>query len=168
MALFSGGRYIRAKLRQAVPEFWPGLEAQESTVDEYLAFWTFEGNEDGKPIKAEFKRRFAEVEGVLTGGEKDDIVHEAVCIMQFMVGVVEEIATAVGGDGRFTQHEFAAGQHRNTVNGAGASGVELQVGDEPSMWWLLLKHCLPMGIAELIAGASKAVTMGMKPLCGRV
>ena len=156
MALFSGGRYIRARLRGAGSEFWTitGEEKAGSIhIDEAaLSFWNFEGEEDGEDVKAEFKQRFTEIEGWLTGEERDEVVQEAVFIMDSLMGVVTAIAETVGRENRCRK---AAGRH---------GGVE---GDEPSVRWLCLKHILPMGMFELITGASKAIAMGVESLDGK-
>ncbi len=163
MALFSGGRYIRARLRGAGAGFWGekgveggkglGDDEKEAGMDGYLGFWTFEGEEDGEDLKAEFKDRFASVEGILTEAEKDEVVQEAVFIMQSMIGVVVEISEVFGTG----LSEAAAGGR--TVDDEMVDG---RVHDEPSMRWLLLKHVLPMGMVELIAaGARSAASVGM-------
>ncbi|KAK3174192.1 hypothetical protein OEA41_001436 [Lepraria neglecta] len=157
MALFSGGRYIRVKLRQAGSGFWTGSGGEKGTdMDDYLSFWTFDGQEDGEDIKTEFKRRFAGVEAYLTDEECEDVVQEAVYIMQSMLEVVGEIAETVG----TRQAGLAIGQYGEIGRGE-KSTVEVAEADEPSMRWLFLKHVLPMGMAELIAGASRAVTTGI-------
>ncbi len=133
MALFSGGRYIRARLRGAGGEFWSGGD-EEGTADRYLTFWSFEGGEDGEDLKAEFKDRFASVEERLTEGEKDEVVKEAVFVMRAVEGVVGEVAEVIG--------EGAGGQ--------------------PGMRWLLLKHVLPMGMVELVEAVGRgAVGVGV-------
>lgn len=158
MALFSGGRYIRARLRGAGREFWTMSnekekeKAEDIDIDGALSFWTFEGREDGEDVKAEFKQRFAEMEGWLTSEERDEVVQEAVYIMDAMMGVVEEIAETIGKEDPCPK---AAGRH---------GGVDM---DEPNVRWLCLKHILPMGMFELITGASKAVMMGFEPLYGK-
>ncbi len=162
MALFSGGRYIRARLRGAGAGFWDkgvegerglGDDEKEAGVDGYLGFWTFEGEEDGEDLKAEFKDRFASVEGILTEAEKEEVVQEAVFIMQSMIDVVVEISELFGTG----LSEAAAGGR--TVDDETVDG---RVHDEPSMQWLLLKHVLPMGMVELIAaGARSAASVGM-------
>ncbi len=158
MALFSGGRYIRARLREAGTQFWMGAESEKGgNVDEFLSFWTFEGQEDGEDIKADFKQRFAEMEGYLTGQEREEVVQEAKYIMDTMIEVVKEIAETVEREDSCLK---AAGRSLERH-----SGVER---DETSVRWLGLKHILPMGMFELITGASKAVMMGIEPLYGRV
>lgn len=158
MALFSGGRYIRARLREAGSEFWmmTGKEKEKGgdiDIDEaVLSFWNFDGAEDGEDVKAEFKQRFAELEGRLTDEQRDEVMQEAVFIMDSLMGVVEEIAETVG---RENTCRKATGWH---------GGVE---GEEPSVRWLCLKHILPMGIFELITGTSKAIMMGVESLEGK-
>ena len=157
MALFSGGRYIRARLREAGTEFWTGAESEKGgKIDDALSFWTFEGQEDGEDIKADLKQRFAEMEGCLTGQEREEVVQEAKYIMDTMMEVVEEIADTVKREDLCLK---AAGRSLERHNGAER--------DEPSVRWLGLKHILPMGMFELITGASKAVMMGIEPLYGR-
>ena len=145
MALFSGGRYIRRKLKRAGPGFWSAqpaadhetntmvsheevrgakmilrelldkkvldeatyeeqtkkqnerrsnkclLEDAEEKEEEALSFWHFEGDQDGEDIKADFKRRFASVEGYLNEEEKQEIVEEGVFVMESMHFIVQEI-----------------------------------------------------------------------------
>ena len=158
MALFSGGRYIRARLRDAGTKFWTGGESEKGgDMDEVLSFWTFEGGEDGEDVKADFKQRFGELEKCLTGQEMEEVVQEAAHIMDAMMGLVEEIAQIV--------------ERRNSCPKAAGRSLERHDGpqrDEPSLRWLGLKHILPMGMFELITGASKAVMMGIEPLYGKV
>ena len=158
MALFSGGRYIRARLREAGAEFWTGGESEKGgDIDEVLSFWTFEGEGDEEDIKADLKQRFAEMEGCLNGKEREEVVQEATYIMDTMVGVVEEIAEIVGEEDLCLK---AAGRSLERHGGA-ESG-------EPSLWWLGLKHILPLGMFELITGASKAGMMGIESLYEKV
>ncbi|KAM0801929.1 hypothetical protein BDR22DRAFT_961956 [Usnea florida] len=163
MALFSGGRYIRARLRGAGVGFWragDGVmmvddDGEGGEVDGYLGFWTFEGSEDGEDIKVEFKTRFAAVEGTLTEGERQEVVQEAVFIMRSMIELVMEISDVVG-NGPSVATAPAAGQP------AADESVDSEADDEPSMRWLLLKHVLPMGMVELMAaGARTVVGVGM-------
>ena len=158
MALFSGGRYIRARLRDAGTEFWTGGESEKGgEVDEVLSFWTFEGGEDGEDVKADFKQRFAELEECLTGQEMEEVVEEATYIMDAMMGVVEEIA-------KFLERSYSCPK-------AAGRSLERHDGpekDESTLRWLGLKHILPMGMFELITGASKAVMMGIEPLYGKI
>ncbi|KAI9748738.1 MAG: heme oxygenase [Candelina submexicana] len=97
MAIFSGGRWIRAQLQAASPEFWPQNQfgslksALPSDINPHpgLTFFHFDGIHDGEDIKAEFKQRLAEVEVLLTPQEKDDVVAEALNIFRHIILLVE-------------------------------------------------------------------------------
>lgn len=190
MALFSGGRFIRTRLRRAGAGFWRrgpvegkpprggrGTRLEDDDVggdgvvddhdgnavvedddgegvDQHLTFWTFDGDEDGEDVKAEFRARFAAVEGTLTEGEKGEVVREAVFVMRSMLEVVGEIKEAIGTG---TGTSPAAAGPRGDEGGMGAREE-----GGPSMRWLLLKHVLPMGMVELIAaGARSAASLGV-------
>ena len=175
MALFSGGRYIRSRLRQAGIGFWERrVEGEKgkgsyggrrmangekgNAVDGYLEFWTFEGDKDGEDLNAELKARFASIQDILTEAEKEEVVQEAVFIMQSITEVVVEIGEVFG-----TSVSAAAGFFAAELRADWR--VDGREEDEPSMRWLLLKHILPMGMVELIAaGARSAVSVGMVPL----
>ena len=125
-------------------------------VDGYLGFWTFEGSEDGEDIKAGFKSRFAAVEGTLTEGEREEVVQEAVFIMRSMIEMVMEISEVVGKGMSVATAAAAAGQP------AADARIDGEEDEEPSLRWLLLKHVLPMGMAELMAaGARTVVSVGL-------
>lgn len=114
MAIFSGGRYLRATLQDAGEDFWTGETADpakkqstpaasEDSPKKYgrrgdpnnampgLSFFHFPGEEDGENIKLEFKRRYAELELLLTDAEKDEVVQEAHIIFDSMGAIVKEL-----------------------------------------------------------------------------
>lgn len=114
MAIFSGGRYLRATLQDAGEDFWTGETADpakkqstpaasEDSPKKYgrrgdpnnvmpgLSFFHFPGEEDGEDIKLEFKRRYAELELLLTDAEKDEVVQEAHIIFDSMGAIVKEL-----------------------------------------------------------------------------
>ena len=114
MAIFSGGRYLRATLQDAGEDFWTGETADpakkqstpvasEDSPKKYgrrgdpnnvmpgLSFFHFLGDQDGEDIKLEFKRRYAELELLLTDAEKDEVVQEAHIIFDSMGAIVEEL-----------------------------------------------------------------------------
>ncbi|KAF4626998.1 hypothetical protein G7Y89_g11159 [Cudoniella acicularis] len=130
MALFSGGRILRASLQAAGgsgKEFWeqdpspvrPYSISQESkrkpakkTGDDEpkniwasnsfsdrdilesasgLEFFNFNGEQDGEDIKIEYKKRFTELDDILTTTEKQDIVTEAQHIFQYMLDIVSDL-----------------------------------------------------------------------------
>ncbi len=163
MALFSGGRYIRAQLRQAGPGFWkPELICEKHGDDEdLLSFWTFEGDRDGEDSRAEFKKRFLEVERCLTEREKEHVVQEAVSIMGAVIGVVEEIADLVADTNSAKQAEPAAGARTKGDEWLDDDIVQSREGDKPTMQWLLLKHILPLGMVELLSAAAKLLMLGI-------
>jgi heme oxygenase len=138
MALFAGGRFLRASLSSAGSEFWSTVPPTpsflsntkrqtstknhgasepydrddatahvvsrkvsrvESSVTEVISglqFFHFQGDEDGVDIKLEFKKRIAEIEVLLTHGEKEDIVREAQEIFRFMIELVLELDDVCG------------------------------------------------------------------------
>lgn len=109
MALFSGGRYIRAKLLSAGDGFWttalePGSLKNASTSHDVdsdeletvpLSFWNFSGAFDGDHLKASYKSRVQEIEPFLTVKERQDIVEEAVFIMKKLLIIVTGIELVV-------------------------------------------------------------------------
>lgn len=121
MALFSGGRYIRAKLRSAGEDFWAsaGLtksdgefaeEPQKGTIG--LSFWEFPGNSDGKDLKADYQSRIQELEASLTLEERQEIVNEAMDIMVKLIDIVKEIkqnvSSGLANEGLLHKHMFNA------------------------------------------------------------
>jgi heme oxygenase len=108
MALFAGGRHLRASLQNAGSNFWeisrgvfPLQQSKDRTTpspieggkreSEGLAFFHFPGEEDGEDIKRNFKRCFTEAEALLSDREKDDIVCEAQHIFAFLVELIGEL-----------------------------------------------------------------------------
>lgn len=95
MALFSGGRFIRATLSQIDQDFWTAnLMSTRSGKDADvlpLHFFTFDAANDGDEIKFAFKKRLAESSILLTDTERADVVAEAKNIFEFMVEIVVEL-----------------------------------------------------------------------------
>lgn len=112
MALFSGGRYIRATLKNARKDFWMDTpmstslqptknhnltpKSDDRTGKEGLEFFHFPGVEDGEDIKQEFKRRFFEVEKELNQRQKEEIVQEAQRIFLFLLDMMGELDQKCG------------------------------------------------------------------------
>lgn len=106
MAVFSGGRWIRAQLMsKAPPEFWStnpddqqekDFGAKTFLADRGLALWHFSGPHDGEDIKAEFKTRLEEAEALLTPDERVDIIEEAKNIFQLCASLVGELDKEMG------------------------------------------------------------------------
>ena len=139
MALFSGGRWMRAKLLAAGASFWDesphcgGDEKDKCEKDKCgkgssLSFFHFEGLQDGEDIKQDFKSRLSKAEALLTAEERQDIVREAQDIFRHCVLLVEELDDMMA----------------------------IQKTTEPmSLPQLLLKHLLPMGMVDLLQGISR-------------
>lgn len=86
LAIFNGGRYIRAALEEAGDDFW-------GTEDYPLEFWNFEGEEDGNDIERAFKSNFDAAALELTRAEKDEVVAEAkriFALVEQMVHVLDK------------------------------------------------------------------------------
>ena len=113
MAVFSGGRWIRAGLLQTPPDFWPAAQQQQQQAndltneeldrdgegglkDRGLSFWHFPGNQDGEDIKALFKARLADAEELFTPDERVDIIEEAKSIFALCASLVDELDVLVG------------------------------------------------------------------------
>lgn len=103
MAVFSGGRWIRAQLMNAGEGFWREKDTKDSgnrtsekpsqapLQERGMALWNFDGGSDGEDIKAEFKRKLAEADTLLTVEQRQDIVDEAKAIFKFSALLVEEL-----------------------------------------------------------------------------
>ncbi|KAH0538404.1 hypothetical protein FGG08_005004 [Glutinoglossum americanum] len=111
MAIFSGGRWMRAQLLLAGPDFWsqpstlakPPTSSREARKTTSIQFFHFEGPEDGEDIKQEFKRRFTELDQLLTPDERQDVVSEALQIFHYITMMVEEL------DGLYGQSIVSSG-----------------------------------------------------------
>ena len=95
MAVFSGGRWIRAELLRAGPEFWYADSEKPTThlSERGLSFWHFPGQFDGEDIKLDFKARLAAAETLFTPDERVDIIEEAKNIFTLCAGLVDELDT---------------------------------------------------------------------------
>lgn len=121
MALFSGGRLIRASLEEPGHSFWDrkadpvapaGRECDEPAFHREglpTSFFRFKTPEDGEDLKAEFKKRLNEAEGELSDGQVDDIVQEAVCIFDNMMLLVTQLDGVCGSGGSEKQEKVDDG-----------------------------------------------------------
>ncbi|RKF80877.1 putative heme oxygenase superfamily protein [Golovinomyces cichoracearum] len=119
MALFSGGRFLRASLREAGglgASFWSqdippdfqhydsgeapktvGLcldvpeSKKNSPIISGLHFFYFAGETDGEDLKVEFKKRMKETEILLTKSEKMDVILEAQHIFKYLIRMVWQL-----------------------------------------------------------------------------
>lgn len=108
MAVFSGGRWIRAQLNASGEDFWRTSTSDDDSKTEKdaltplsergLSLWSFDGEHDGEDIKAEFKARLAEAEAFFTPDERIDVIEEAKQIFTFSASLVEELDDKVGTD----------------------------------------------------------------------
>ncbi|CAO2651730.1 Nn.00g000130.m01.CDS01 [Neocucurbitaria sp. VM-36] len=103
MAVFSGGRWIRAGLLRAPPGFWPATREEETGArvgleEKGLSFWHFVGAHDGEDIKAAFKASLAAAEELFTPDERVDIIEEAKSIFQLCATLVDELDDMVATD----------------------------------------------------------------------
>lgn len=123
MALFSGGRYIRAQLRLAGPRFWSAaseLELKEKDGGQKdlpphpgYSFLNFSGSRDGEDIKAAFKHQLAHVDGLLSQQQRREIVAEARDLFSRCVDVVRELDTLCGTPPEMLALEQAAKKTQN-------------------------------------------------------
>ncbi|KAL8670011.1 MAG: hypothetical protein Q9168_005427 [Polycauliona sp. 1 TL-2023] len=136
MALFSGGRYIRSKLRTGFTS--PTTSRSQRQLDEQagLNFWNFPGDADGEDLKVDFKARVAKLSEDLTEEEKADIVAEGVQIMVSLTEIVREVADTI-------------------PNRAIAPEEDTRI--RPP-WILLLRYLLPMGLMDLLSAATGTAT----------
>ncbi|KAM3557602.1 hypothetical protein MY1884_004439 [Beauveria asiatica] len=119
MALFAGGRFIRATLESTTDEFWqtplapikPSMQPciptpafQDGMTEDSqfhneshkchplpLSFFHFDTPHDGEDLKVEFKRRVRICEAALDPQETDDIVQEAMHIFEHMISLVQQL-----------------------------------------------------------------------------
>ena len=142
MALFNGGRWMRAQIEDA-GAFWDVLQesASEAKIDRNLSvpsnLFHFEGVLDGEDIKDEFKLRLAEVEQFLTNKERQDIVNEARYLFEHCVLLVEDLDRLV------------------------AAGTALEPCQMP-MSILLLQNILPMGLLDLFGVVGQYFGLGTR------
>lgn len=178
MAIFSGGRYIRAKLKSAGEDFWANTLPVESDKNKNgrrggevkgqeewpLSFWNFSGSSDGEDLKADYKSRVGEMERILTLKDREEIVNEAVVIMKRLLEIVRgiEVAVAEGvaegiigceiSQSRIAETNFMPGHKDDSYE----SLSNIPAGGNPSLSSLLCKHLLPMGMVDLPAGIKNA------------
>ncbi|ETN42282.1 uncharacterized protein HMPREF1541_04223 [Cyphellophora europaea CBS 101466] len=89
LAIFNGGRFIRAELEKAGDDFW-------GTKNYPLEFWNFEGGDDGEKIHDAFKEHFDDAAEGLTREQKDEVIAEAKRIFHVCEEVVHVLDKKVG------------------------------------------------------------------------
>lgn len=128
MALFSGGRFIRASLENIYPAFWvpaaatggrrptpDTLASPAEAAAQPLSFFRFDTPTDGEDIKATFKARLLELEDTLTAGERDDVVREAGYIFEHMIRLVGELDEICGTDREVAEARLLSLRSRDSL-----------------------------------------------------
>ena len=125
MAIFAGGRFLRASLEVPGDYFWattchpvqpsnkpgaPSFVSQQlrggiESPELPLFFFRFRTPSDGEDLRLEFKKHLAQSESLLTAPEREHIVQEAVRIFEDIIALVSHLdgllgtpPTTVGGD----------------------------------------------------------------------
>ncbi|KAI9820987.1 MAG: heme oxygenase [Thelocarpon impressellum] len=101
MALFAGGRHLRAQLLRPGPDFWTSSTKPQPSAEvppPGLALFHFPGPVDGEDLKASFRARFAAAAAHLTPEERGDVVVEAGEIFRRCIALVEELDAVVADD----------------------------------------------------------------------
>ena len=146
MALFNGGRWIRAQLLSAKQTSWSApLVTNNNNIEYGLMFWHFTGSRDGEDIKDDFKTRIAEIEDLLTADERQEIVAEAEEIFTLCALVVEEL---------------------DSYNTAGTTITRTLNQDIGSWFSLSWKHVLPIGTARFWEPLTGIFTTLVKSILG--
>ncbi|GAW12710.1 hypothetical protein ANO14919_020800 [Xylariales sp. No.14919] len=125
MALFSGGRFIRASLENIYPAFWIPASAQQPTPAtlagftitdvQPLSFFRFNTPEGGEDIKQEFKKRLLESEYCLTALEREEVIEEARRIFEYMIQLVGELDDICGTDKEAAEARLLSLRSRDSV-----------------------------------------------------
>lgn len=145
MALFSGGRYIRSKLRAGLASPIVPCPSAHLDVHTGLSFWEFPGELDGEDLKLAYKSRVAALSTELTEEERRDIVAEGVQIMVFLIDLVGEVAEAVPARAAELALEAAPSSDK-----LGCQGPVARI--RPP-WILLMRNLFPMYLKEIISAA---------------
>jgi heme oxygenase len=125
MALFSGGRFIRAALENIYPGFWvpasdqhpkPAIFAGSTRNNtQPLSFFHFDTPDNGEGLKLAFKKRLLESENMLTEAEREDVILEARCIFDFMIRLVRELDDICGTDKETAEARLLSLRSRDSV-----------------------------------------------------
>ncbi len=144
MALFSGGRYIRSKLRSS---FAPSsTSTSQRHLDQLagLSFWNFPGDADGEDLKIDFKARVATLSDELTEEERADIIAEGVHIMTSLTDVVKEAAETI------PEQAISLTEAKVTDTITQVRGLVARI--RPP-WILSLRYIFPMWVMDLSSDA---------------
>ncbi|KAL9116529.1 MAG: hypothetical protein Q9187_006945 [Circinaria calcarea] len=136
MALFNGGRWIRSQLTSARDSSWTlstpktTSSTPDHTPEQALSFWHFPGPHNGEDIKDHFKSQLQSLETQLSLEEREDIIDEARVVFENCALLVEELDGIIAAKQNFIVPDSAP---------------------------MLLKHVLPMGMADLIIALATRV-----------
>ncbi|KAF2014826.1 heme oxygenase-like protein [Aaosphaeria arxii CBS 175.79] len=144
MAVFSGGRWIRAQLVAGGDDFWqrPTSDDNSAGGDEVaplsergLSLWYFDGPHDGENIKSDFKDRLAAAEELFSPSERIDVIEEAKTIFALSASLVDELDAKAGtqlqnlpheahSKKQDTKHTFEAGSQKSSLKVTKASDLQ--------------------------------------------
>ncbi|KAL8715395.1 MAG: hypothetical protein Q9220_000728 [cf. Caloplaca sp. 1 TL-2023] len=143
MALFSGGRYIRSKLRAAFTSTTVSTSTPQAQLDALagFSFWDFPGDLDGEDLKIDFKARVTALSDSLTSEERKDIADEGVRIMIALTDIVSEVAETV---------PVLAQSLSLSMSAADSVEVKGPVARIRPPWILLLKYLFPMSAMDFL------------------
>lgn len=89
MAIFSGGRWIRQQLNSPSNDFWQVDTEQKALDVPGFSFLSFDEENDGEGLKAAFKQRLTQADGLLTDEERQDIVTTGQDLFQHCIDLIE-------------------------------------------------------------------------------
>ncbi|KAI4196981.1 MAG: hypothetical protein LQ346_003115 [Caloplaca aetnensis] len=152
MALFSGGRYIRSKLRAGLAASMASVASASADQPACLSFWEFPGEHDGEDLKIEYKSRVTAVSALLTEQERADIVDEGVKIMVLLTDVIREVAEIVPRRALELALETTSGDKDIPYSGP--------VSRIRPPWLLLVRNLFPFGIMESVSAVMATMPSG--------
>jgi heme oxygenase len=166
MAVFSGGRWIRGELLKAGEEFWHNGASQRDREkplpleDRGLAFWNFDGTEDGEDIKLLFKAKLSSAHDFFTPEQVQDIILESQNVFKYSAKLVEELDEKLGTDLDNGTLSGRAGESTEKRKGAGAANGSMLAQIQRPTW---LRRPEVTGAAVILACLTFIVFLGLDP-----
>jgi heme oxygenase len=166
MAVFSGGRWIRGELMKGDEEFWRkgasvrDLEKPQSLENRGLAFWNFDGTEDGEDIKMPFRAQLSAAHELFTPEQIQDIILESQEVFNWSAKLVEELDERLGtdlGNGTLSGQSGQSAEKQPRA-GAASGGVLAQVQRSR-----ILRRPEVAGAAVILAFMAFIVLLGFDP-----
>lgn len=148
MAFFSGGRYIRSKLRAELQSSIAPILPQQLEPSAWLTFWEFPGELDGEDLKLEYKSRVAALTTELTEEERAEIVAESISIMTHLIDIVNEIAEVVPSQAVALALQTPAEKRTLLQAPVAASGLP---------WNLFIRNVFPLAFRNILSAALELV-----------